>query len=55
MDKSQLPNTKVLVTLSWIICLIASLNYCYDFFIRAAPSVMGNNLIIDFGICHSEL
>lgn len=55
MDKSHLPNTKVLVTLSWIICLIATLNYSYDFFIRAAPSVMGNNLIIDFGISHTEL
>ncbi|ACD30254.1 MFS transporter [Francisella tularensis] len=55
MDKSHLPNTKVLVTLSWIICLIATLNYSYDFFIRAASSVMGNNLIIDFGISHTEL
>lgn len=55
MNKSHLPNTKTLVTLAWIICLIATLNYSYDFFIRAAPSVMGNDLISDFGISHTEL
>ncbi|MFV9930877.1 MAG: MFS transporter [Francisella endosymbiont of Hyalomma asiaticum] len=55
MNKSHLPNTKTLVTLAWVICLIATLNYSYDFFIRAAPSVMGNDLISDFGISHTEL
>lgn len=55
MSKSHLPQTKLLATLAWVICLIATLNYSYDFFIRAAPGVMGDDLIRDFGISHTQL
>ncbi|WP_150464154.1 MFS transporter [Francisella sp. XLW-1] len=55
MNNSHLPQTKLLATLAWVICLIATLNYSYDFFIRAAPGVMGDNLIRDFGISHTQL
>ncbi|WP_234393500.1 MFS transporter, partial [Francisella noatunensis] len=46
---------KLLATLAWVVCLIATLNYSYDFFIRAAPGVMGDDLIRDFGISHTQL
>ncbi|AIT09444.1 MFS transporter [Candidatus Francisella endociliophora] len=50
MDESHLPKSKHLIFFAWIICIIATLNYSYDFFIRAAPGVMSEELIDAFKI-----
>ena len=44
MNESHLPKTKYLIIFAWIICIVATLNYSYDFFIRAAPGVMSEEL-----------
>jgi len=55
MNKSHLPQTKPLIIIAWAICLIATLNYSYDFFIRAAPAVMANDLKHAFNIDSTKL
>ena len=42
--ESYLPNKKSMVFIAWIICLVVTLDYSYDFFIRAAPGVMAISL-----------
>ena len=48
-DSSHNPSSTFKV-LAWVICLIAALNYSYDFFIRAAPGVMEHQLEDAFNI-----
>ena len=48
-DSSPNPSSTFKV-LAWVICLIAALNYSYDFFIRAAPGVMEHELETAFNI-----
>lgn len=44
MIESHLPKTKLVIIIAWLICIVATLNYSYDFFIRAAPGAMGEEL-----------
>ena len=37
-------------TYPWLVWSLAALFYCYGFFQRVAPSVMLENLMIDFGV-----
>lgn len=55
MNESHLPQTKLLICFAWAICLIATLNYSYDFFIRAAPGVMTHGLKHTFGIDSTKI
>ena len=55
MDESHLPKSKLLITIAWVICLIATLNYSYDFFIRAAPGVMAEDLKTAFNIGDAKI
>ncbi|QLE79014.1 MFS transporter [Francisella sp. Scap27] len=50
MPESHLPKTKILIATAWFICIVATLNYSYDFFIRAAPGAMTEELKIAFKI-----
>jgi len=54
-NESHLPDSNRLMALAWLICLITTLCYSYDFFIRAAPGVMAKDLIDSFGINSTEL
>ncbi|QLE79487.1 MFS transporter [Francisella sp. Scap27] len=54
-DQSYLPNKKSLIILAWTICLVVTLNYSYDFFIRAAPGVMSDGLMKTFKIDHAQI
>ncbi|WP_035720194.1 MFS transporter [Francisella sp. W12-1067] len=54
-NESHLPNQKLLIIMAWIICLIATLNYSYDFFIRAAPGVMSHSLADAFNINSAKI
>jgi len=53
--ESYISASKRLKTLAWIICLVATLCYSYDFFIRAAPGAMGNELRDAFDITETQL
>ena len=55
MDESHLPKSKLLIIIAWIICLIATLNYSFDFFIRAAPGVMAEDLKNAFNIGYAKI
>lgn len=55
MNESHLPTTRIMVVLAWMICLIATLNYSYDFFIRAAPGVMAHDLKNAFQINDTQI
>ncbi|MED7819892.1 MULTISPECIES: MFS transporter [unclassified Francisella] len=55
MDESHLPKSKWLIIIAWIICLIATLNYSFDFFIRAAPGVMAEDLKNAFNIGYAKI
>ena len=37
---SNRPSRFSMVFLPWVICSLGALFYCYEFFLRAAPSVM---------------
>ena len=54
-NESHLPSTPRLQALAWLICLITTLCYSYDFFIRAAPGVMASDLKTAFGINGTQL
>ena len=51
----HLPDSRKLIILSWLICLIVTLCYSYDFFIRAAPGVMETELLKAFHINNTQL
>lgn len=55
MDESHLPKSRILIIGAWVICLIATLNYSYDFFIRAAPGAMGEQLQDAFKITSTQI
>ena len=55
MDESHLPKSKILIFIAWFICIIATLNYSYDFFIRAAPGVMAHDLKHAFNIDSTKI
>ncbi|MGQ4002672.1 MFS transporter [Francisellaceae bacterium CB299] len=55
MNESHLPKSKYLIFIAWLICIVATLNYSYDFFIRAAPGVMSEELISAFKINSSTI
>ncbi|APC97137.1 MFS transporter [Francisella frigiditurris] len=54
-SESHLPDSKSLMALAWVICLVTTLCYSYDFFIRAAPGVMATNLKDAFSINDTHL
>jgi len=53
--ESYLPNKKSMVFMAWIICLVVTLDYSYDFFIRAAPGVMAISLKDAFKINAAQI
>lgn len=54
-ESSYLPTKKSMIVIAWVICLVVTLDYSYDFFIRAAPGVMSEGLIRSFHINHAEI
>ena len=53
--ESYLPSKKSMIFMAWVICLIVTLNYSYDFFIRAAPGVMAESLKEAFKINSAQI
>ena len=53
--ESYLPNKKSMIFMAWIICLVVTLDYSYDFFIRAAPGVMAESLKDAFKINSAQI
>ena len=53
--ESYLPSKKSMIFMAWIICLVVTLNYSYDFFIRAAPGVMAESLKNAFKIDSTQI
>jgi len=54
-NESYLPNKRSMVIMAWIICLVVTLDYSYDFFIRAAPGVMAESLKDTFKINSAQI
>ena len=53
--ESYLPNKKAMIFMAWIICLVVTLDYSYDFFIRAAPGVMAESLKDAFKVNSAQI
>ena len=54
-NESYLPSKKYMIFMAWIICLVVTLDYSYDFFIRAAPGVMAESLKDTFNIDSAQI
>jgi MFS family permease len=54
-NESYLPNKRSMIIMAWIICLVVTLDYSYDFFIRAAPGVMAESLKDAFNIDSAQI
>ncbi|AIT09443.1 MFS transporter [Candidatus Francisella endociliophora] len=54
-ESFYLPAKKSMIFMAWVICLVVTLDYSYDFFIRAAPGVMAQSLSEAFKIDSTQI
>lgn len=47
---SQKQTNSMAVITAWCVCILAAVFYCYEFFLRVAPSVMVPNLMSAYGV-----
>jgi MFS family permease len=49
-EMSQKQSNRFAIVTAWCVCILASIFYCYEFFLRVAPSVMVPNLMSAYGV-----